>query len=61
VAFEATFQGNNSDHRVCYDHGQWDCDSVSFKMRGLSSHTIAMERLLKGMLSVETAQAVQSS
>ncbi|MBZ0295597.1 MAG: hypothetical protein K8L99_23775, partial [Anaerolineae bacterium] len=53
LKFDATFQGNNSDHHVTYDNGVWDCDSVSFKVRGVSSHTIAMERLLKGMLPHE--------
>lgn len=48
--FRVTFHGNNSEHIVTYDHGTWDCDSMSFKMRGVCSHTMAMERLLKGMV-----------
>ncbi len=59
MSFDAVFRGNNSDHRVTFDHGKWDCDSVSFKLRGLSSHTIAMERLLKGMLPAEAVQVAQ--
>lgn len=49
-SFEVSIRGNNSDHSVCYKHGEWRCDSNSFRLRGVSSHTIAMERLLKGML-----------
>ena len=49
-AFEATLRGLNSEHVVRYDDGGWHCDSDSFRLRGVSSHTIAMERLLKGML-----------
>jgi len=49
-AFEATLRGLNSDHQVRYDAGTWHCDSDSFRRRGVSSHTIALERLLKGLL-----------
>ena len=49
-SFLVSIRGNNSDHAVGYDHGTWTCDSTSFRLRGVSSHTIAMERLLKGML-----------
>ena len=48
--FKVSIRGNNNDHAVGYDNGAWECDSTSFKLRGVSSHTIAMERLLKGML-----------
>lgn len=48
--FKVTLRGNNNDHSVSYDHGVWECDSNSFRLRGVSSHTMAMERLLKGML-----------
>lgn len=57
TTFDATFHGNNSDHRLTYDNGQWHCDSVSFKLRGVSSHTIAMERILKGMIVPTLAHA----
>jgi hypothetical protein len=50
TAFNVTFHGNNSEHTVTYDNGVWFCDSASFKLRGVSSHVIAMERLLKGMV-----------
>ena len=49
-AFEATLRGLNSDHEVSYGAGNWHCDSDAFRRRGVSSHTIAMERLLKGMI-----------
>ena len=57
TAFDVTFHGNNSEHTVTYDNGQWFCDSVSFKLRGVSSHIIAMERLLKGMIEPAPASA----
>ena len=54
-SFQVSIQGNNSDHSVGYDQGTWTCDSNSFRLRGVSSHTIAMERLLKGMLREQVA------
>ena len=50
-AFKVNIRGNNGEHAVAYDQGKWHCDSNSFRLRGVSSHTIAMERLLKGMLA----------
>ncbi len=49
--FKATFHGNNSEHVVTYDNGAWHCDSMSFQLRGVCSHTMAMERLLRGMIT----------
>jgi hypothetical protein len=49
--FKATFHGNNSEHVVTYNEGTWHCDSMSFELRGVCSHTMALERLLKGMVT----------
>jgi SWIM zinc finger len=57
--FKVTFHGNNSDHVIIYDQGHWDCDSVSFKLRGVCSHTMAMERLLKGMIQPVPARVTE--
>lgn len=51
-SFVVMIDGNNGQHTVKYNEGHWHCDSTSFKLRGVSSHTIAMERLLQGMLPV---------
>lgn len=56
-SFIALFHGNNNDHTVTYRQGAWDCDSTSFKLRGVCSHTMAMERLLKGMVHPMVANA----
>lgn len=58
-SFKVTFHGNNSDHIVIYDQGRWDCDSVSFKLRGVCSHTMAMERLLRDMIQPLPAQVTE--
>jgi hypothetical protein len=57
--FAVTIKGNNSEHSVSYDRGTWQSDSNSFRLRGVSSHTIAMERLLKGMLATQPAPVTE--
>ncbi len=48
--FEATFEGDNNNHQVKYDQGEWSCDCSFFQRRGVCSHTMALERILKGMI-----------
>jgi len=50
-AFELTFRGDNNDHVVKYDQGSWDCDCEFFALRGVCSHTMALERLLEPMIA----------
>jgi hypothetical protein len=51
VSFSVTFDGDNNPHTVTYQDGQWDCDCSFFKSRGVCSHTMALERILAGMLA----------
>lgn len=57
AVFKANFQGKHNQHQIEFDHGQWKCDCDFFLTRGVCSHTMALERILEGMLpaSVETA------
>lgn len=50
-AFEVKFRGEHSDHLVHYDKGVWHCDCHFFSQRQVCSHTMALERILDGMLS----------
>lgn len=50
-AFTVEIQGENSPHTITYQNGQWDCDCRFFKSRGVCSHTMALERVLHGMLA----------
>lgn len=45
-----TFQGQNNLHHVLFEEGQWTCDCDFFQVRGLCSHTMALEIILEGML-----------
>jgi len=48
--FRATFDGENNPHMVEFVDGQWHCDCNFFLSRGVCSHTMALERILEGML-----------
>lgn len=48
--FEVIFKGDHRDHLIQYDEGDWSCTCDFFKQRGVCSHTMAMERVLNGML-----------
>jgi hypothetical protein len=48
--FEVTIRGGHADHLVRYDHGAFQCDCGFFAQRKVCSHTMAMERILSGML-----------
>jgi hypothetical protein len=51
VSFTVTFDGDNNPHSVQYSNGEWTCDCSFFGSRGVCSHTMAMERILAGMLA----------
>ena len=48
--FSVVLHGDNHDHSVIYDEGQWQCECSYFASHGVCSHTMAMERVLDGML-----------
>lgn len=50
LAFSANFKGDNRDHTVTYDNGVWTSTSSYFKAHGVGAFTMAMERILKGMV-----------
>ncbi len=53
-SFTVTFDGDNSPHTLTYTQGQWGCDCSFFRSRGVCSHSMAMERVLAGMLPEST-------
>jgi hypothetical protein len=48
--FSVRLDGDHGPHVVHYDNGSWGCDCNFFKTRGVCSHTMAMERVLEGMI-----------
>ena len=49
-SFAVAFQGNHATHRVSFQAGRWACDCGFFASRGVCSHSMALERVLEGML-----------
>lgn len=45
-----TFTGENNPHMIRLENGAWQCDCDFFQTRGRCSHTMALERILEGML-----------
>lgn len=61
LAFEASFEGDNKTHMVSYDHGVWDSSSKYFQANGIGAYTMAMERILAGLVEpIRTAAAVEA-
>jgi len=50
LSFEAGFKGDNKDHVVTYNDGVWDSTSSYFKTHGVGTYTMALERILGGMV-----------
>jgi hypothetical protein len=48
--FDVTFNGENSPHTVHFSDNTWQCDCDFFTTRGVCSHTMALERILEGMI-----------
>ena len=49
-SLQASFDGNHNTYQVTFDETGWDCQCHYFDTRGVCSHTMALERILDGML-----------
>ncbi len=54
--FAVTFDGENNPHTVYFDRGNWQCDCDFFQTRGVCSHSMALERILEGMIPEPASQ-----
>jgi hypothetical protein len=57
-SFDVDFQGDNDAHTVVFDGDGWRCTCNFFAGRGLCSHTMALERILEGMLPREAVARI---
>ena len=48
--FSVTFNGENNPHTVHFNLEGWHCDCDFFQSRSVCSHTMALERILEGMI-----------
>ena len=51
--FDVTFRGEHNTYHVSYRKGRWSCQCDFFLRRGVCCHTMALERVLMGMLAPE--------
>jgi len=51
--FSVKFRGEHDDYATGYKDGKWHCSCHFFSTWGICSHTMALERLLVGMLPEE--------
>jgi len=49
-AFTASFEGSNDSHELTYNQGAWTCGCDFFHSRHVCCHTMALERILVGMI-----------
>ena len=58
VSFDCTFEGYNRNHHITYDEGKWTSTASFFAQRGVCSHTMALEKILKGFVEPVRAQTL---
>jgi hypothetical protein len=56
-----TFDGDNNPHTVRLEDGHWSCDCDFFQTRSVCSHTMALERILEGMIPEAVSSEYASS
>jgi hypothetical protein len=49
-SFEVTFRGDNDTHITTHHDGEWSCGCTFFQSHDVCCHTMALERILKGMI-----------
>ena len=49
-SLQANFDGNHNTYQVTFSEAGWICQCHYFDTRGVCSHTMALERILEGML-----------
>ena len=52
--FIASVAGDNDTYLVQYRDGGWHCTCEHFAKNGSSSHTMALERIMSGMISTSS-------
>ena len=46
ISFEVQIDGDNANHLVSYNRGNWHCDCEEFVRRGICAHAMAMEEVM---------------
>jgi hypothetical protein len=56
-SFSVAFKGENGDHHVEFKDDRWHCSCDFFAGYGACAHTMALERVLEGMLPASASSA----
>lgn len=56
-----SFHGENSDHEVAIRDGRWLCNCDFFESWQVCSHTMALERILDGMVPQQDLAAMATA
>ena len=56
--FKVQLNGDNELHTITFNNGKWSCTCWYFPSHAVCSHTMAMERVLSGMLPESPKPAV---
>ena len=59
--FTATFRGDHDTYTIAYQQGVWKCTCHFFEGHGLCSHSLALQRMLEGMMPHRAAPASHQS
>ncbi len=51
--FSVSFRGDNDNYVLGFQDGKWSCTCHFFSGHGFCSHTLALQRILEGMLPKE--------
>ncbi len=57
TSFDVAFRGDNDEHTVKLQDGAWHCTCNFFQGWGRCCHTMALEHVLRGMLTEEAAES----
>ncbi len=59
TSLAGSFRGNHNEYQVSFDGGTWDCTCPFFASNSLCSHTMAMKRILDGMLPKDVREEAE--
>ncbi|MDA0988462.1 MAG: SWIM zinc finger family protein [Chloroflexi bacterium] len=57
-SFVAEFKGENDDHKLEYSKGNLACSCLFFVGHDFCSHSLALQRILEGMIPVPAGHAL---
>lgn len=57
-SFKATFRGENGDYEVSYSDSDWSCTCKFFHSWRICSHTMALEKLLDPMVTIQSTEII---